>query len=166
MFYIKLGSTIRQGRVERVQYRVRPRRPRPPAAGAPRDDSSSDESDGEQLGARPSSPIPGVNIPNFSSESAQKYNERFNTNDNRWYQYRTVQQTRRDNLVEIAMRTVMLMRQNRQLQEKLAILKADTKMYMEYMRNNPIDHIANVENHPEGGNKIEPNIEEVLKTRR
>lgn len=72
-------------------------------------------------------------------------------------------QMRRDNLVEIAMRTVMLMRQNQQLQQRLAALRAETKVFMQSVMNNPENMIVAQNSPPPSGSgnnspmiKVEP----------
>lgn len=60
---------------------------------------------------------------------------------------------RRENLVEIAMRTVMLMRENQQLQHRLAALRAETKDFMQSVMNNPENQIVAQNSPPPRGDE-------------
>ncbi|XP_077289212.1 clock interacting protein circadian [Arctopsyche grandis] len=106
-----------------------------------------------------------------SFQHMQRLNVSNKHSDGPWQKLQPRYQIRRESLIEIAMRTVMLMKQNQQLQQKLAALQAETKMFMQTVMNNP-ETKASAENtdtpkedSPECEIKVERNEEShVIKT--
>lgn len=79
----------------------------------------------------------GAPVANTSFQHIPRLNMSNKNSDGPWEKLQPQYQIRRESLIEIAMRTVMLMRQNQQLQQKLAALQAETKMFMQSVMNNP-----------------------------